>query len=146
MNKRPKGPHIEHLSSMNNLWWWIGQGGEICFLTVTPPPPIVRGYWILATCDVSSNSVQLYHKRSRSQSEAGSAILVFRSAKKKFGRGHWTLASRQVGKIPCYNFTGEIKMSQQIRGLSEILVFRSAKNHRKHRFLDSCQVSSNSIQ
>ena len=31
-NKRPKGPHIVHLSTMCHLFWGIGQGGHFCLL------------------------------------------------------------------------------------------------------------------
>ena len=44
-----------------------------------------RGLWDLAFCQVSLNSVQRFHQRSRkilSQSEARAAILFFRSARK----------------------------------------------------------------
>ena len=45
-----------------------------------------RGCWYLASCQVSLNSVQRFHRRSRkclSQSEARAATLFFRSARKK---------------------------------------------------------------
>ena len=44
-----------------------------------------RGLWVFASCQVSLNSVQRFHQRSRkflSQSEARAAILFFRSARK----------------------------------------------------------------
>ena len=59
-----------------------------------------RGRWDLASCQVLSNFVQRFQRRSRkclSQSEARAAILFFRSARKhKLGRGHWDLAYCQV--------------------------------------------------
>ena len=67
-NKRPKGPHIVHLST-------------ICQFTDWPEKyKIGRWCWDLASCQVFLNSVQRFERKSRkclSQSEARAAILFF---------------------------------------------------------------------
>ena len=58
---------------------------SIFFLDRPEKHRLGRGGWDLASCQVSSNSVQGFQRRSRkclSQSEAKAAILFFRSARK----------------------------------------------------------------
>ena len=69
--------------------------------THTQTQKLGRGRWDLASCQFSLNFLQRLQGRNRkclSQSEAGAAILFFRSArhKNKLGRGRWDLASCQV--------------------------------------------------
>ena len=83
-NKRPKGPHILHLSTMCHLFWGIGQGGNFCFPIGPEYTNLVEDV-DLASCQVSLNFIQWFQRRSPkclSQSEARAAILFFRSARK----------------------------------------------------------------
>ena len=80
----------------------MGHGGHLFYLSARKHR-LGKGRWDLASCQVSSNSVQRFQRRSRkclSQAEAGTAILFFRSAQKtqlfKLGRRCWDLASCQV--------------------------------------------------
>ena len=84
INKRPKGPHIVHLSTMCHLCDrsaravifiyssdWKTQLGKIC--------------WDLASCQISLNPVQQFQRRSQkciSQSWVMVAIFFYRSARK----------------------------------------------------------------
>ena len=88
-NKKPKGPHIVHLSTMCNLVEKVSAiqmpGWPSCFTDQPKKHKLSRGRWDLASCQVSLNSVQQFQRRSKkwlSQSEARAAILFFRSAKK----------------------------------------------------------------
>ena len=61
-------------------------GRPSCFSDRPEKHKLGRGRWDLASCQVSLNSVQRFQRRSRkclSQSEAGAAILFFRSARKR---------------------------------------------------------------
>ena len=60
-------------------------GRPSCFSDRPEKHKLGRGRWDLASYEVSLNSVQRFQRRSRkclSQSEAGTAILFFRSARK----------------------------------------------------------------
>ena len=60
-------------------------GRPSCFSDRPEKHKLGRGHWDLASCQVSLNSVQRFQQRSRkcfSQSEARTAILFFRSARK----------------------------------------------------------------
>ena len=84
LNKRPKGPHIVHLSTMWPAFWQISQG-RIFVYSSAWKHKLGRRRWDLASCQVSFNSVQRFQRRRRkcpSQSEARAAILFFRSARK----------------------------------------------------------------
>ena len=82
-NKRPKRPHIVHLSTICHLFeksakadifvYWSARKIKLC-----------RGHWDLASCQVSLNSVQRFQRSRKclSQSKARAAILFFRSARK----------------------------------------------------------------
>ena len=64
-----------------------------------------RGHWDLASCQVSSNSIQRFQRRSRkclSQSEAGAAILFFRSAQKTQTSNVNICMDKKIGAIPIY--------------------------------------------
>ena len=91
-----------------------------------------RGNWVLASCQISLNSVQWFQRRSLkcfSQLEAAAAILVFLSAPKhKVGRGSWDIASCPVSFNSFQQF---LKRSRKCISQSEtgavILFFRSAQ-------------------
>ena len=76
-NKRPKGPHIVHLSTMCHLFDGLARAA-ILFFRSAQKHKLGRGRWDLSSCQVSLNSVQRFQRRSRkclSQSEARAAIL-----------------------------------------------------------------------
>ena len=78
-NKRPKGSHNVHLSTMCNLF--DGLTGRPFLYTYRPEKhKLGRGCWDLASCQVSWNSVQGFERKCwkwLSQSEARAAILFF---------------------------------------------------------------------
>ena len=83
-NKRPKGPHIVHLSTMCHLFDGLARAASY-FSNQPEKHKLGRGRWDLASYQVSFNSVKRFQRRSRkclSQSEARAAILFFRSAQK----------------------------------------------------------------
>ena len=98
VNKRPKGPHIVHMSTMCKfrLISFSGFRGEVenmsanqrpgrpsCFSDWPEKHKLGRGRWDIPSCQVSLNSIQRFQRRSRkchSLSEARLAILFFRSA------------------------------------------------------------------
>ena len=90
-----------------------------------------RGHRDLASCQVLLNSVQQFQRRSRkciSHSEAGAAILFFRSARKtQIGRGLWDLASRQVSLNSVQPFQRSRKCLSHSEARAAILFFRSAR-------------------
>ena len=83
MNKRSKGSHIVHLSTMCNLYEESARA--VIFFSDRPEQhKIGRGRCDLASCQVLLNSIQPFQRTSPkclSQSEARAAILFFRSAK-----------------------------------------------------------------
>ena len=98
-NKRPKGPHIVHLSTMCHLFDRSARAAIFVYSSAWKQK-LGRRHWDLASCQVSLNSVQRFQRRSRkclSQSDASTAILFFfhHPEKHKFGRGRWFLASCQ---------------------------------------------------
>ena len=96
---------------------------------------IGRGRWDLSSCQVLSNSVQWFQRRSRKcldQSEARAAILFFffPSARKKtkLGRGRWDLASYQVSLNSVQRFQRRSrKCLSQSEARAAILYFWSAR-------------------
>ena len=70
---------VKNVSANQRLGW------PSCFSDRPEKHKLGRGLWDLASCQVRLNSVQRFQRRSRnflSQSEARSAILFFRSARK----------------------------------------------------------------
>ena len=105
-----------------------GQGGHLVFSYRPEKHKLGRGRWDLASCQVSLNSVQRFQRRSRkclSQSEAGAAILFFRSARKT---QTWKRTLRSCFLSSFVEFHSAVseeksKMSQPIRGQGGHLVF-----------------------
>ena len=83
-NKRPKGPHIVHLSTMCHLFDRLARAASY-FSDQPKQHKLGRGCWDLSFCQVSLQAVQRFQRKSRrclSQSEARAAVLFFRSAQK----------------------------------------------------------------
>ena len=78
-----QGPHIVNLSTM-------------FFRAARKTQTWKIAYTYLISCQVLLNSVQRRSRKCLSQSEAGTAILFFWSARKKNCIGHWYLAYCQV--------------------------------------------------
>ena len=116
------------------LFRWIGQGPRetILLFRSTWKHKLCRGRWDRASCQVSLNSGQSFHQRSRkclSQLEAGTAILTFQSARTyTLGRGHWDLASCQVSLNSVQRFQRRSwKCLSQSDAGAAILFFRSVR-------------------
>ena len=131
LNKRPKGPHIVHLSTMYHLFDGLARAA-ILFFWLAQKHKLGRGRWDLSSCQVSLNSVQRFQRRSRkclSQSEASAAILFSdRPEKHKLGRGRWDLASCQVSLNSVQWFQRRSrKCLSQSEARAVILFLRSAR-------------------
>ena len=85
LNKRPKGPHLVHLSIMCHfLMDWPGRPSS--FSNRSLRHKLGRGRWDFAFCQVSLKSVKQFQKRKQkclSQSEARAAIMFYQLAEKK---------------------------------------------------------------
>ena len=120
----------------------------------------------LISCQVLLNSVQRKSRKCLSQSEAGTAILFFWSARKKLCKGHWYLASCQVSSnntilvedveillpvkfhgILFSGHRGEVEnVSANQRPGWPFLSARITQIGRGHWDLASCKVSLNLVQ
>ena len=128
VNKRPKGPHIVHLSTMCHLFGGLARAAILFFRSAQKNSNLVEGRWDLASCQVSLNSIQRFQRRSRkclSQSEARVAILFFQSARKT---QTWKRTLRSCFLSSFVEFRSAVseeksKMSQPIRGQGSHLVF-----------------------
>ena len=83
-NKRPKGPHIVHMSTIWHLFKESARAANFVYWSAWKIK-LGRGRWDLASCQVSLNSFQRFQGRSwkcLSQSEATAAILFFWLARK----------------------------------------------------------------
>ena len=104
-------------------------GRPSCFSDRPEKHKLGRGYWDLASCQVSLNSVQRFQRKSRkclSQSEARAAILFFRSARKTQTCKR-TLRSCFISSFVKFRSAvseKKFKMSQPIRGQGGHLVFQ----------------------
>ena len=130
-----------------------GQGGHLVFPIGPKNTNLVEGVEILPSCQVSLNSVQWFHMRSRkclSQSEAGAAICFSdRPEKHKLGRGLWDVVSVKFRWILFSRFREVENVSYNQRpGRPSCFSYRPEKHKlgRGHWVLPCCQVSLNSIQ
>ena len=107
-----------------------GKGGHLVF-PIGRKHKFGRGRWDLASCQVSLNSVQRFHRSGKcfSQSEARAAILFFRLARKTLTWwGHWDLASCQVSLNSVQRFQSRSrKCLSQSEARAAILFFWSAR-------------------
>ena len=153
-NKRPKGPHIVHLSTISHLF---DRSARRKFLFTHRPEKhkLGRGRWDLASRQVSLNSVQRFQRRSKNvstnQRPGRPSCFSNRQEKHKLIRGRWDICFLSSFVEFCSAVSEEkSKMSQPIRGQGSHLVFPiGQKKHKLGRGcwdLASCQVSLNSIQ
>ena len=128
-------------------------GRSSCFSDRPKKHKLGRGHRDLASCQVSSTSVQWFQSRSRMsqpiRGHDGHLVFSDRPEKHKLGRGHRDLASCQVSLNSDQRFQRSRKCLSQSETRVAILFFRSAPKHkfdRGCRVLVSCQVSLNSVQ
>ena len=99
-NKRPKGPHIVHLSTMCNLFWGIGQGWHFCLLIGPKNTNLVEDVEILLPVTFTwipfSGFRGEVENVSAHQRPGRPSCFSDRPEKHKLGRGRWNLASCQV--------------------------------------------------
>ena len=127
INKRPKGPHIVHLSTMCHLFDRSARAAIFVYSSAWKHK-LGRRHWDLASCQVSLNSVQLFQRRSRkwlSQSDPSTTILFFPSARKT-QTWYRTLIScflSSLVELSSVVSAEKSKMSRPIRGQEGHLVF-----------------------
>ena len=157
-NKRPKGQHNVHLSTMCHLFWRIGQGGHFYLLLGPKNTNFVEDVEILLPVKFRWNSVQRFQRKSRKclrQSEARVAILFFFFS---FGPKNTNLVEDieilLLVKFPWIPFSGfreevENVSANQRPGRPSFFFFQWSEKHKLGRGrwdLASCQVLLNSIQ
>ena len=146
-NKRPKGPHIVHLSTICHLF--LGQGGHFCLLigpvNTNMVEDVEKFHWIPFSVSEEKSKMS---KPIRGQG----GHLVFWSAWKI---QTWGRTMRSCFLLSFVEFRSAFseeksKMSQPIRGQGGNLVFSDRPEKHKlgrgHCNLASCQVSLNSVQ
>ena len=82
---QPFYPFSSFRGEVKNASANLRPGRPYCFSDRLKKHKLGRAHWDLASCQVSSNSLQRFKRRSQkclSQSELGAAILFFRSARK----------------------------------------------------------------
>ena len=130
-------------------------GRPSCFSDWLEKHKLGRGRCDLASCQVSLNSIQRFQRRSRkclSQSEAGAAILFFRSARKNTNlvEGVEILLPVKFRWIPLSGFREEVEnvSANQRPGRPSCFSDRPEKHKLGRGLWDlaSCQVSLNSVQ
>ena len=129
-------------------------GRPSCFFDRPKKHKLCRGRWDLASCQVSSNSVKRFQKRSRKclhQSEARAAILSSdRPEKHKLGRGRRDLVSCQVLSNSVKRFQRRSRKCLSQSEARAAILFSDRPE--KHKFcigcwdLASCQVWLNSVK
>ena len=153
MNKRHKGPHIVHLSTMCNLFWGIGQSSHLVFAISLKNTNLVEDveislpvkfHWILF------NRFRREVENVSTHQRPGAAILFFRSAKKNFVEDIEILFPVKFCWIPFRSFRGEVVnfTANQRPGQPSCFSDRPEKHKlcRGRWDLVSCQVSLNSVQ
>ena len=145
-NKRPKGPHIVHLSTMFNLLR-NQLGRQFLFTDRHEKYKLDRGRWDLASCQVSLKSVQRFQRRS----------LKYLGNRRQGGHLVFPIGTKQTNYVEdvasCFLSSlvefhlavseKKLKMSQPIRGQGGHLVFLiGPKTQSWKRMLRSCFLSS----
>ena len=129
-NKRPKEPHIVHLSAMCHLFDGLARAA-ILFFRSARKHKLGRGHWDLAYCQVLLNSVQRFQRSRKclSESEArGASCFSNRPEKHKLGRRRWDLASCQVSLSNVQRFQRRTRQGlSQSEARAVILFFRSVR-------------------
>ena len=154
MNKRPKGPHNVHLSTMCHLFWWIGQGGNFYSLFSPKNTSLVEDVKILLPV-VSLNTVQQFQRKSQNKSQPirgqGGHIAYWISPKNtNLVEDVENLLSVKFRWIPFSGFIGEIEnvSANQRPGRPSCDSDQPEKRKPARGCWDlaSCQVLLNSVQ
>ena len=99
-NKRPKGPHIVHLSTMCHHFEETARVANFYLLIGPKKFKLGRGRWGLASCQVSLNSVKQFRGEvenfSTNRRQGQPSCFSNQPQKQKLGRGRKDLASCQV--------------------------------------------------
>ena len=149
MNKRPKGPHIVHLSTMCNLYEESARAA-ILFFPISPKNTNlvedveisfpVKFHWILF-----NRFRREVENVSAHQRPGRPSCFSDRPEKHKLGRGRWDLVSCQVSLNSVQQFQRRSrKCLSQSDARAAILFFRSAEKHKLGRGcwdLASCMSS-----
>ena len=127
-----------------------GQAAILLFRSAGKKHKLGRGRWVLASCQVMSNSVQWFQRRSRkclSQSEARAAILFFWSARKTQFRYRMLWSCFLSSFVEFYSAVPENVSANQRPGWPSCFSDRPEKHllGRGHWDLASYQVLLNSV-
>ena len=154
INKRPKGPHIVHLSTMCHLF--DRSARAVIFIYSSDwKTQLGRRCWDLASCQISLNPVQQFQRRSQkclSQSWAMAAIFFIPIGPKKTDlvKDVEILLAVKFRRILFSGFREEVENVSANQRLGRPSCFSDQpKKHklgRRHWDLASCQVSLNSVQ
>ena len=151
-NKRPKGPHIVHLSKMCHLFEESAKV-DICLLISPKNTNLVEDFEILLAVKFCWILFSGYRGKvenvSANQKPGRPSCFSGWTEKQKLGRGRWDLASCQVSLNSVQRFQRRSrKCLSQSEARAAILFFRPAQKHKRGRGLwdlASCQVSLNSV-
>ena len=127
LNKRPKWPHIVHLSTMCHLFLGIGQGGHFFCLLIGPKNTnLVEDAEILLPVKFHWISLQRFQTRSRkclSQSEARAALLFFQ----------WWIGPKNTNLVQDVEILLPVKFSSLVlsyfRRRRRLTIFRPTKRN-----------------
>ena len=130
-NKRPKGPHIVHLSTMCHLFWRIGKGGHLVFPIGPKNTNLVEDVEILLPvkfgCRPFSGFRGEVENVSANHRPGRQSCFSDRPEKHKLSRGHWDLAYCQVLLNSVQRFQRRSRKCLSIlEARAAILSFRSA--------------------
>ena len=131
-SKRPKGPHIVHLSTMCHLFWRIGQGSHFVFPIGPKNTNLVEDVEILLPVKfrwiLFSGFRGEVENVSANQRSGRPSCFSDRPEKHKLGRGRWDLVFCQVSLNSVQRFQRRSrKCLSQSEARAAILFFRSAQ-------------------
>ena len=130
VNKRPKGPHIVHLSTMCHLFWRIGQGGHLVFPISPKYTNLVEDVEIFLPVKFRCrpfSGIGEVENVSVNQRPGRPSCFSDRPKKHKLGRGRWDLAYCQVSSNSVQRYERRRrKCLSQSEARAAILFFWSA--------------------
>ena len=132
-NKRPKGPHIVHLSSMFHLFDGSARMAIFVYWSArkTQSSKKTLGFCFLSSF-IEFHSVVSEEKLKMSQPIRGHLAFFDRPEKHKIGSGRWDLATCQVSLNSVQRFLKRSQnMFQPIRGWGVHLVFLNGPKNTK---------------
>ena len=131
-NKRPKGPHIVHLSTMCHLFDGLARAAILFFRSAQKNTNLVEDVEIFLLVKFHwipfSGFRGEVENVSANQRPGRPSCFSDRPKKHKHGRGHWDLASCQVSLNSVHRFQRRSrKCLSQSEARAAILFFRSAQ-------------------